>query len=497
MSVLEYIDSDIFTPAYNNRLPIPASPNVDNICKELFYAIKANEPIFIYGDYDMDGFCAAQVWDEVLGTLYKVPPVHFVYTKRTHEVDHDIVRQAKAAGARVVIICDSGSSARDREIVSILRVNGHMPIIIDHHNWEGDYEASSLYNLIFNSHEERDLFGGHEISGAYASLLVAARLCDKYFKHTLSFNAMTYALASMYSDVIDLATPVGRALYNAVSVIKMPGPVFFNAMNEWNYTYCKRFFSYIVAPKINACFRTENFSPLNRAMGVKDKFTINSSIAELKTVHRYASMLVDAFTPMFTREYFGDVVLCLHKANMETKSLHIRNFSGLIANRIASEEKKLAIVLILDNRVYEGSFRDFYNRKMLNIFKLFCSADGHDSAFGLKVYNMNEFRRHLQSLSGTLEKTASKDYEVFSSRLVQTCDDVMALALYNEYMNVRARIMVTHRCPYAHLIRSTKFSKIYEVGLPYTVRSTLPLIEGSNILVEPTITKGVELRCVE
>lgn len=497
MSVLEYIDSEIFTPVYNNKLPVVTSENVDNICKELYYAIKAEEPIFIYGDYDMDGFCAGQVWNEVLASLYRVPPIHFQYSRRMHTVDSDILRQVKNSRARIVIICDSGSGTSDRDVISILHMNGFTPIVIDHHNWEGDYEAACVYNLIFNSHEERDMFGGAEVSGAYASLLVAARLCEKYFSHTLSFNAMAYALASMYSDVVDLSSPPGRALYNVVSTTRMPGPQFFSSLNEWNYSFSKRFFSYIVSPKVNACFRTENFSPLNKALGLRDKYGMKSVVTEIKDVHSEASKLVDLFIPLFTREYFGDIVLCIHKADEQTKALHIRNFSGLIANKIAQEEKRITIVLVYDNRVYSGSFRDFYNRKLLPTFRLFCIADGHDSAFGVSVTNIKEFKRHLRSLSGFIETTVAKDYEVLSSSLAREQSDIQALALYNEYMNVRPRILLTHRCPYARLIKATKYKKTYDVGLPYTTISTLPLVEGSTILVEPTISKSVELRCVE
>lgn len=497
MSVLSYIDADIFTPVCQNKLPAISSPNIDAICKELFYAIKAKEPIFVYGDYDMDGLCAAMVWDEVLSTLYNVPVIHFNYTQRMHSVDPQIVSQAKASRARIVIICDSGSGISDRDTLSMLRLNGHVPIVIDHHNWEGDYVSASYHNLMFNSHEENKLLGGAEISGAYASLLVASRLCEKYFNHSLSYNAMVYALASMYSDVVDLASIPGRALYNMVSMIKMPGPTMFNAMNAWNYSYCRRFFSYIVGPKVNACFRTEEFGPLNRALTVKDKYEMNSVVSSLGDVHSRASKLVDVFAPMFKRERFGDILLCVHIADNDSRALHVRNFSGLIANKIAQEEKCVVIAVIKDSRVYQGSFRDFYNRKLLPTFKLFCRSDGHDSAFGLEFTNINDFKRHLRRLSETVEAGARKDYNVISSSLVQSEEDVQALALYNEYMNVRPRIMLTHRCSYVKPVRVTRYRKVYDVGLPYTVSSTLPLIEGSNILVEPTISKSVELRCVE
>ena len=130
-------------------------------------------------------------------------------------------------------------------------------------------------------------------------------------------------------------------------------------------------------------------------------------------------------------------------------------------------------------------------------FRVFCIADGHDQAFGLSFVNLADFRRHLMILSRQLEVSDATDFILIPSHLVQTRDDVDALALYNEYMNVQPSIQISHRCPYAKLLRSTTYRKFYNVGLPDEVQSANPLVEGSNILIEPCITSAIELRCVD
>lgn len=497
MSVLDYIDADVFTSVYQNKLPNVASESIDAICRELYYAIQAKEPIFVYGDYDMDGFCAAKVWDEVLASLYDVPAEHFLYMERTHNLDPNILGQVRKSKARVVIVCDTGSSLVDREVEAMLLQMGKTPVIIDHHEWQGSYTDDQRRFLVYNSHEENTLLGGCEISGAYASLLVARRLCEHWFNHVLSHNACVYALISMYSDVVDLATPPGRALYNIVSVNQAPGPKLLQAMNEWSYCNCRRLYSFILSPKMNACFRTERFGPLNQAMTVNDRYGVRKVAEGFSEVHSYASKLVPMFTPMFERERYGDIVFAVHEVTDDTKAMHVRNFSGLIANTIAREEKAMVIAVIKDGLKYEGSFRDFYNRRMLDTFGLFCEVGGHGAAFGLSFANLAEFRRHLSALSQHLTTEVKKDYNVISSSLVKTEDDVRVLALYNEYMNVRSRMLITHRCSYVRTLKVTKYSRFYDLGLPYNVKSSTPLLEGSNILLEPTISRSVELRCVE
>lgn len=414
-----------------------------------------------------------------------------------HSLDPHIISQIARTKCRLVIICDTGSSAKDREILALLRVHGYTTVVIDHHNWEGDYTASTERGLIFNSHEERELLRGHEVSGAYASLLVASYLCEKYFSHSLSYNAMVYALASMYADCVDMSTPPGRALYNTVTVLKMPGPQLLSAMNKYNYRYSKRFFSWIVNPKINACFRTEQFGPVNRALTFKDRYEIQSIVGEFQAVHSESVRLVDAFTPLFQRERFGNIVLCTHKSTVETRALHIRNFSGRVAQKIANEEKAMTIAVIKTNSIYEGSYRDYFQRNMLKTFKLFCNADGHGPAFGLSFNSYDYIVRHLKHLADILSAGDISQDILLSSNLVKTKEDVNALALYNEYMNTNPRVIINHRCPYVRLLRSTQYRKTYDVGLPYHVSSTLPLLDGMGIQLDPCLTSGVELRCLE
>ena len=117
------------------------------------------------------------VWEEVLSTLYDVRPIHFQYSTRQHTVDRDILQQVRRTSARVVIICDSGSGAEDRRVINTLIAQGYTPIVIDHHVYVGDYEQDRMVFKMYNSFEEIGLLGGAEVSGAYASLLVANHLC--------------------------------------------------------------------------------------------------------------------------------------------------------------------------------------------------------------------------------------------------------------------------------------------------------------------------------
>lgn len=496
MSVLEFIDSEVFNPVYGNDVPLVQNKNIINICKELQYAIRNKETIFIYGDYDMDGFSSMMVWRETLGALRAPSPVLFHYQNRMHNLDPDIIRQVKATDARVVIICDTGSSLEDRRVLSMLEMEGYTTIVIDHHTYIGDYAIECENRLTFNAYEERAALAHCDISGAYASAIVAKVLCEKFMDTPLPFNAKVFALASMYADVVDMSSPLARALYNSVGIVNAKGPALFEELNTWGYMYGRRFFSYIVIPKINGCFRTEKFDLLNAVLDAKDKYKIRELCTQMCEVHSYAKQLSESLVGAFTRENYGDFVLCTHTVTDETRMLHVRNFTGLIATKVAQEEMTMAVVVTKDGTLYEGSYRDYHGRDMLDTFNLFCTAGGHPNAFGLSFNDIKQFTRHLELISRQAQDSVEKQTVFMNSGVIESDEDYNALALYNEYMNTRPRVIISHICSDTKLVRATAHSKYYKVGLAgdKTVMVTRPLTDGMKVMLEPAICRGVELR---
>ena len=499
MSVLDFIDSEVFKPEYDNDVPLIQSPNIDSMCREIKYAIKNGETIMVYGDYDVDGMFSMLVWKETFALLRAKAPVLFEYRNKTHRIDKDLITQAREADASLVIICDTGSSAEDRVILNELATDGRTPIVIDHHVFEGDYNLWTKYYHIFNSYSEIQALGGAEVSGAYACLLVAKVLCEKYMDATLAFNAKVYALGSMYSDVVDMSSPIARALYSSVAMANAPGPEFLVALNEWNYLYGRRFFSFIVAPKLNGCFRMEKVDLLNDILRCTEKWKYTKLCEELSQVHSDAKQLVKGFVRAYERVKVGEIMLCIHEATPETRSLNIRNFTGVVATQIAQEEKCPVICVVYDNHHYSGSYRDYYNRGLINLFSLFSECGGHPSAFGITFSNLSEFKRHCNGVSEHLDVTVERPHIILNSGVIESEADLDALALYNEYANVKRSVVISHTCRTLVLKRGTKYSKYYDVGLPTSkvVMTKRPLLAGATILIEPALCRGVELREME
>lgn len=475
------MDFDIKS-VYNDDIPLISSKNADNIAKTLYRSIVSGSPVFCYGDVDTDGFCCSKVWQTVLGDYVKVIP--FKHFKRTHRLNHDIVSQASSTPAQCVLICDTGSSLEDVSVINMLRANNLIPIVIDHHIFYGDYD--NVPYLYFNSVNEIH----SEISGAYACLLVANVLCTKYLKKKLPFSSMLYALASMYSDCVDMSTDEGMALYNCVSAYDAPLTGIFSAFNK-NYALGKRLFTFAVSPRINSCFRLDRFDVINSLLETENQFVLNELAEVCKEIHSESKALVQdiAMGEHYTVENFGEINLYIIN---DFRNNLIVNFTGQLANTFASRDKCTALVLVKNGYSYQGSYRSWSNRPMLDEFRVFCEAGGHPNAFGFVVRELSEFKKFLKLLKYD-DSIEELGYKLISSEIVNSREEYLALVLYNEYCNIQKEIHVVHKIRNIFTKSTGKYYNIYDFGLGLDVTSYRPLHSGEEVIMVPCITRKAGL----
>ena len=105
---------------------------LDRAAERLARAVRDGETIFVHGDYDVDGICSTTLLTRALRAFGgQVVP----FIPRRLEDGYDLtdagVRAAVAAGARVVVTCDCGTSALGP--VEALCKAGIDVIVSDHH----------------------------------------------------------------------------------------------------------------------------------------------------------------------------------------------------------------------------------------------------------------------------------------------------------------------------------------------------------------------------
>lgn len=106
--------------------------DMDRAVERLVRSLRENETILVHGDYDVDGICSTTIMVRTLTTLGG-NAIAFIPNRLTdgYDLTEAGVRAAKAAGAKLVVTCDCGTSAIGP--ITELQHSGIDVIVTDHH----------------------------------------------------------------------------------------------------------------------------------------------------------------------------------------------------------------------------------------------------------------------------------------------------------------------------------------------------------------------------
>ncbi len=119
-------------PQLDQLYPPALLADLSKAVARLADAIRAHETILVHGDYDVDGICSTTLMTRAIRALGGMV-VPFIPDRRVdgYDLGPAGVAAAKAAGARVVLTCDCGTTAH--AAADDLRAAGIDLIISDHH----------------------------------------------------------------------------------------------------------------------------------------------------------------------------------------------------------------------------------------------------------------------------------------------------------------------------------------------------------------------------
>jgi len=151
-----FLDPDHYTPAPPTELP-----DLERAAERLERAIREREPICVWGDFDVDGQTATTVLVATLRDLGAAVTYHIpVRETESHGVNLPVLQRIIAAGARLILTCDTGIAAH--AAVDYARDRGVDVIVTDHHDLPPELPAAyAIVNpkLLPESHPLRELPG--------------------------------------------------------------------------------------------------------------------------------------------------------------------------------------------------------------------------------------------------------------------------------------------------------------------------------------------------
>ncbi|GGC92643.1 single-stranded-DNA-specific exonuclease RecJ [Thalassobacillus devorans] len=363
-------------------------------------AIKKEENILVFGDYDADGVSATSVMVEALREAGA--DCDFYIPNRFTEgygPNEEAFRKAKENGIDVIITVDTGIAAvHEAEVAKEL---GMDLIITDHH--EVQEELPAAYAIIHPKASASYPF--QELAGVGVAFKFAQALLGRFPKEFLDL-----VVIGTIADLVPLKDE-NRVLASfglkAISQSPRPGIQALKKICGIDGDCNEETIGFQVGPRINAVGRLQDASPAVDLLLTREPEEAEG-LAKLidqlnKERQKIVSDIAEEAEKILEADESGenDSVIVVAKPGWNPGVL------GIVASRLVGRFDRPAIVLGIDEETGEakGSARSidafdlFVNcMKIRGIFKHF---GGHAQAAGmtLKIENINELRRELNRLA--------------------------------------------------------------------------------------------------
>ncbi|MDX1675120.1 MAG: single-stranded-DNA-specific exonuclease RecJ [Longimicrobiales bacterium] len=233
--------------------------DMDRAVDRLERALDDGETVFVHGDYDVDGMCAAALYTRVLDRLGgRVVPFVPHRMRDGYDLGPSGVRQAREAGAAVILTADCGIVAH--AAVAAAGEAGMDVIVTDHHT-----PGATLPDAVavVNPKREDCAYPNRHLSGtgvAYKVALALARrrgLPDEEIHYTLDLVAL-----ATVADVMPLEGENRILTRYGLRVLEQTRTPGLRALREaaglGDRSLTAGHLSHVMAPRLNAVGRLED-----------------------------------------------------------------------------------------------------------------------------------------------------------------------------------------------------------------------------------------------
>ena len=215
-------------PARYIPCPATALPGLSAAADRVEAAIRRQEPICVWGDFDVDGQTSTTVLVSTLRDLGAAVTFHIpVRARESHGVNLPVLSEILAGGARLVLTCDTGIDAH--AAVDFARSRGVDFVITDHHALPPSLpQAAAVVN-------PRLLPAGHPL-GTLPGVGVAYKLAEElYRRFGREGEALPLVDLAALGIVADVAVQTGEARYlvqQGLAALRQAGRLGIKAMLE-------------------------------------------------------------------------------------------------------------------------------------------------------------------------------------------------------------------------------------------------------------------------
>jgi single-stranded-DNA-specific exonuclease len=361
--------------------------DLEKACDRIVMALKSDEKVLIWGDYDVDGTTGTVLLRSVCKILglrsgYHIPNR---FTEG-YGVNREALENARNDGYSLVITVDCG--IRSFEPLEWARENGLDVIVTDHH-LSDETNGNPPAFAVVNPNQPNCNYPDKHLAGVGVAFKLAHELLRRFGKETLINSFLKVAAIGTIADVMQL-TGENRAIV-ALGLRDLPSTRNYGLKALMEVADCHNemtsyHIGFRIAPRINAAGRMDVAKHVVELFEA-ETFDKARKIADLlDSKNRERQQIQQTITEL----------ALLGSKDIDTEQFVVvagegwhKGVIGLAASRIAELFHRPTIVLTVENGVASGSARSVSNFHLLNALEscgdLFEQFGGHAAAAGMKI----------------------------------------------------------------------------------------------------------------
>lgn len=390
--------SDLFNPLLLK--------NMDKAVNRIIEALKDNQKIMIFGDYDVDGITATSLIFLVLNRLGA--EVSYYLPNRLIEgygLSEEGIIEAEKRGAKLLISVDCGVTAIKE--VEFANQKGIDCIITDHHEFSDTLPQAVA---IINPKQKEKGYPGGELSGVGVAFKLAQALYNRLDQNQSELEEHLDLVAlGTAADVVPMINE-NRILtkFGVNQIVRTTKPglkslIFISGLMGRDIGTGQVVF--ILAPRINAVGRLGDAVKAIKLLTTKDE-QLSSQLARDLNQENTRRKQIDETTLEESLELIEqEVDLSKDKTIVLASAGWHQGVIGIVASRLVEKFHRPTIMIAIDGDEGKGSARSIPGFDMYDALKE-CSEyllkfGGHKYAAGLSIdpKNIHKFKEKFKSTS--------------------------------------------------------------------------------------------------
>ncbi len=384
-----------------DTLPSTAFPGIERAVERIILATRTNQPICVWGDFDVDGQTSTTVLVQTLQALganvvYYIP----VRGRESHGVHVESLQRIIDNGAKLVLTCDTGITAY--EAVDYASSRGVDVVVTDHHDLgERLPRAKAIVNpkLLPDDHPLANLAG---VGVAYK---LAEALLIENRKSEIE-NLLDLVALGLIADVALLKGETRALVQKGIRALRGTNRLGLKLIAELSdtnlATLTEETIGFTFAPRLNALGRLSDANSAVELLTTRDAVRARVLATQIEGLNTQRKLLTEQVHQAAEAQLRDDPALLTEPAILLFHSNWPGGVVGIVATRLAERYRKPAILLTESgDGILRGSARSVEGLHITEAIAanrdLLLGFGGHPMAAGLSLEaaRLPEFRKAL------------------------------------------------------------------------------------------------------